>query len=224
VKEKIAVIDRRIVKIQVGPLEEDKVGISLSQYMKVLHPELDREDDIHDYIAHNAKRYNPKTSQIDAAHSLLSVAINMMTTIPYSDLEKEIANLNDQIGVITTKIQGRGARGVVLKTLTTNLGNCQRNLEEKQEELRIRRAKAGRLQSMERELLRLKSEGYALADPNRALVEGTALERAWLTVHSKIAVMSREVLRLRDELQLPARIDRSLVEQIIAKKTAPENN
>lgn len=216
IEGKTAIIDRRFVKIDVGQLEDDKITISMSQFMDVMHPELEMSDNVLEYVIKKSSDFNPNTSTIDSAHSLLMQAIRRMSNIGFQALEKQITDYNDQIGVVTRNIQNNVAGNLEahmneLGRLKTLVAPLELELAQKKERVKV-------LKKMEALCLQLKRESYKLAQPEVDLEEGSALERTWLELHTRIQILRDTIKQERTALGLPVCMDESLIDQIVLEK------
>jgi ATP-dependent Clp protease ATP-binding subunit ClpA len=213
IKKQTAIADRRFVVIKVGKLENKKIKIILSQFLQAKHPTLNLDVKTLDYIIRKAKEFNPNTSKLDAARSLLNCAIKEMETIEFIGLESKIDTLEAEKKLLEQQL------------IQVEMGedeNLMNQLEKKQSEIkRFKKQLAKknkhvkRLQKLEQYSLRLKEQSLRIANPKVKLIPNSALERDWILLQAKINVIGKFIEQKRAKLSLPARLDCDLIDQII---------
>lgn len=216
IKNDETVNERRLKPIELKPLETDEMAAALHQYLHHVAPELSVESNINinnkvfktaiEYIVDKAAVYNPKTSKIDAAMSLLKLTISKATKINFDDLENSVSKLEKEIAVLQNQL-------VHSNSMESELyKNKQKELVESKKKLTEKEQKLERIKKVEKISLSLKSQGYQLA------VEGShEIPRKWLVNQAAYQLCSEFLTIQRNDLGLPTGINKNLIDGILAE-------
>jgi hypothetical protein len=216
--DQTAIADRRFEVIHVGPMKETEIKIALSQHLESRNFKLSYDVNVIDYIIEKARNLNSSTSQIDAAQSLLSSAIQKMTATTFSALEQNIVKLEESLGVL---------EGQMLQaTLESNTDELEKqilaikaHIAEAKSELSQKKQQVERLKKIEAYYLKLKQQTYRLANPQINLMDNARLARVWMELHAKIRATDIYIAAERMRLGFPVRLDRDLIDEILSERS-----
>lgn len=216
VKKQPAIIDRRFIVVKVGKLEDKKIKTILSQFLQIHHPTISLDVKTIDYIIKKAKDFNANTSKIDAAQTLLNLAVKEIETIEFTTLESKIDQLEAEKNLLEQELlQAQIGKD---HDLTIKLEKKQKEIDRSKKQLDQKNRQADRMKKVEAYYLKLKQEGFQVADPAVTLSPDSPLERKWVELQAKIKVIGDFLEKERGRLSLPTRLDKALIDKIIKEK------
>lgn len=218
IRDQPAIAERRFEIVHVGPMDEMQIKTALSQYIESAHSKLMFDQPVIDYIIAKTNKFNPNTSKIDSASSLLNCALGKMASTPDTILEGEIVNLENQLGMIEQKLKNEEESCGEINRLIDLFNTTDEELKNKKTALKKRLEKVDRMQKMEAYHQTLKLQSYKLADPGIELVKGSSLERQWIELYARIKTVREFVTKEREELGLPSRLNEALVDSILDER------
>lgn len=204
---------RRFELIYVEPLEKEKIELSLYIHLHKKFPELIAEKNIISYITENANVFDPTTSQLQAAHFLLARAVVYVTVGSFKDLETQIHNLSSKLEYMKNRFF-HGESDIDLaeyNKLTAELEKANQELESKKEKL-------AEIKKIEDLYLKCRRQEYILAE--KALQNSTD-KASWLRNKAHVKILSTFIQSKKKELGLSGKIDKDLIDRIIAEKVRP---
>jgi ATPase family associated with various cellular activities (AAA) len=215
---------RRLMPVKIEPLKPEEMMIALYKYLHLKAPELIVEENplknegesqnAIAYIIEKALAFNPKTSKIDAAISLLKSAIVKATHITFNDLEKSINDLKLKIEYLENLLlHSDGADSAIH---VNQYKQKQKDLKKAQDKLSIKKNALKQVKKIESISLKLKNQGYQLAV--KADSESANIPKKWLVNYAKHQVITDFLLKERNDLGLPSGINKALIDDIIAQK------
>lgn len=213
-----AVAERRFKVIHVPTLEDEKIKTVLSQYLQAKYPKVALGSHVIDYIVDNAVKFNPKTSKVDAAQSLLNRAIEDMTNTEFRDDENKVIHLEDQAKFLEQQL---------LYAEDPETPNLINKLEGKNSEVaqakqvlngKNRRMKrVGKLESYQR---KLRDSCLAMSNTKETLKAGSYKEREWISLNSRVKLLGKTISEARSQLELPRCLDKGLIDKILSEKVS----
>ena len=212
-KKQPAIVDRRFIVIHMGKLKDKKIKIILSQYLQFKNPTIALSQDALAYIVKKAKVFNPKTSKLDAAQSLLNRAMKEMETIEFRTFESKIDRLEEERTLVEQELLNAEVGQDI--NFTKKLEAVEARITQLKRELEVKQKQVDRLRKMEAFYLTLKEESFSMTDTQVKLQEGSSLERRWLLQQSKIKAVGQFIQSERTKLSLPQAIDISLIDKIL---------
>lgn len=213
IKDKEEAFNRRFVHIEVPKLKPNELGVALYEHVHFKAPELVLEDKVIPYIIENASTFNSKTSQVDAATSLLACAIDKATYFPFETLETEINNLD--IEIISLKKHFLHSVQTTKREME-EYNQKLKQLDEKKAELAKKQDEVKRIKKIEKISLRFKNSCYELATENTN--KDKVKIGKWLIHEACHKILSKLVVQQRNKLGLPVGISKQLIDSIIEKK------
>lgn len=217
IKKEETIEGRRFEVIVVNPMTDEEMQIALSQQLEDTNSNIPSAPSVIEYIIQKAEEFNRKTSKIDAAQSLLNLAIQQMSSTVHTESEHAIAKLQQETGVLKQRIRCNKP-GEDSLALLIEFEEKQKLLRKKQADLEQKRHRAERMRKMEANLLKLKRQSYHLANPDVDLSEGTELARKWVELHARIAVVTAFIAKERKELGFPECLNEELIDKILSKR------
>lgn len=216
VKNQTAIIDRRFVVIHVGAMIHKKVKIILSQYLQTKYPAIAIDGNALDYLIQKAKVFNPNTSKIDAAQTLLNRVIKEIDAIAFKELELRIDDLEEEKNLLNQDLQhakvGKDEKlAAAYKTKQAEIDQLKMDLKKKNQQVE-------RMKKIEAFYLELKKKSFYMADPTIALKPNSWLEKEWINLQAKIKAVGDFIEKERMELGLPTKLDKALIDRIIQEK------
>lgn len=201
-------INRRLVHIELDPLTPKELETVLYEYLHNKAPELFLEENIIPYIMEKASEFNSKTSQVDAALSLLKAAIVKASHITFEGLEKEINDLKIEIQYLKNHFRYSENAGSinVYEEKKAALTHAKKRLAEKTKTL-------NRIKKIEAITLEMKHRGYLLANRETA---SNLSSKKWLTNYTAQQVLTQFIGDKRKELGLPRGLNRTLIDALVA--------
>lgn len=200
--------------VQVLSCADDKrIKIILSQHLQTLHPETNLGKNVLDYIIKKAKKFEPNTSKIDAAQSLLNTSINKMNCIEFKTLELQILKLKDEAKLMEQNLMHEKIGNV--KILNSQLERTNDEIAKLEAQLNQNKQQLNCLQKIEAYYLKLKRQSLAMADPAKQLIAGSVLEREWLTLHAQMNAVSAFLRQEKKKLSISPALDISLIDSIL---------
>ncbi len=221
IKNQPAIDERRFEIIHVNPMDFSQIKISLSELLESKSLNFNFDADVFDYIINNAKRFNPKTSTVDAAHSLLNNAIQKLVSITPHELKDHLVRLKEELDLIeqsmihgAIQIDSKKMEEQIIKLHAKKAEIVQAKASLNQTKLRIEK-----IQNREAYLLELKNQSYKLAKESMNLAKNPMLAREWYQLHACIKTVKEFVIKERKSLGLPYSLNNELVEKIIEERT-----
>lgn len=212
IKDKENAFNRRFVHIQVKPLEKSEMEVTLYEYLHFKAPELAIEENIVDYIIDRANEYNSKTSQIDAATSLLSAAITRATVLSGGQLEKDIHSLTLEIEALQKTMLHKQPSAGYSKEIH-KYQQAVRNLEVKKAEMMQRQKELKKIKELEHRCLALKHSSYTIASQIKDHHSGKTAE--WLRAQAYHQILSEFLAKKKLKIGLPPSISKELIDTLI---------
>lgn len=221
IKNQPAIDERRFTIIHVNAMEPEQIKIALSNHLESQNLKLNFNSEVFDYIISKAKQFNPKTSNVDAAYSLLNCAIQKMSSLRHHEQEDLIVNLEDQLSLIEQKlINGEAANDLSkMKELTIQLQNKKNEISLVKNELEQKKGREQKMQKMEAYLQKLKLQSYRLAKPDFNLSWDSSLTREWNELHVHIRIVSEHIAKERLALGLPQCLNKELIDNILKERS-----
>ena len=216
IKDQPAITDRRFIVIKVGKLENKKIKTILSRYLQTRHPTVNLDVKALDYIVQKANIFNPKTSKLDAAQSLLNRAVKEMETIEFTKLESKIDSLESEKKLVEQELVHADVGND--EALTKKFEKIQTTIEQLKKQLEEKNRQVDRLQKMEAYYLSLKGQSLRMSDPETELSDSSQLEQQWIMLQAKINMLGRFIEKDRKKLSLPSRLDCQLIDKILKEK------
>lgn len=212
IKDKEPAFNRRFVHIEVKPLEKQELEVALYEHLHFKAPELAVQEDVISYIIEKASLFNSKTSQIDAATSLLSAAIVKATVLSSGDLEKEANALSLEAESLQKNMLHKGPTSA----FTVEIQKYQQVMEDlkiKKVKLAKRNKEFDRIKKLEQTCLTLKHATYKIAGE----VKGRNVNKTqeWLKKQAYHKIFSEFLSQKKVKLGLPTSISKELIDQII---------
>jgi ATP-dependent Clp protease ATP-binding subunit ClpA len=205
-------VNRRLVHIEVKPLQPQELESSLFQYLHYKAPELVVEENVISYIIDKAAEFNPKTSQIDGAMSLLKSAIIKVTHITFEGLEKQVNDLKLEIDSLENHLF-HGKQTGSTETMK-EYRRKQTDLKAVQDKLSAQQKILDQIKKIEALSLKVKYQGYKLADKGQT--EKPLNSRKWVVNHAVHEILADFLMSERKNLGLPEGITKGLVDEIVA--------
>ncbi len=213
IKKQQAIVDRRFIVVKVGKLDDKKIKSILSQYLQTKYPTIKLDVKTLDYIVKKATAFNPKTSKIDAAQSLLNRAIKELDIVEFKTLELQIDQLEAEKKLIEQSLfqvkMGQEA------SLTKKLKDKQAKIDQLKMQLKKKNQQVNRIKKIEAYYLKLKEQSFRLADPAVNLSTNVLLEREWIELQVKIKRTSDFIDKEKVKLHLPTGLNCLLIDKII---------
>jgi hypothetical protein len=215
-----AIVDRRFVVIHMPTLTDEKIEIILSQFLQISNPEINIEKDALKFIIENSEKFNSNTAKIDAAQSLLDQAINKISFTEFTDLKKQIFELEDRIGLLSQKIKNATHCEVAqlnceVAQLNTEIKEAKKELAQLQQDLSKKNQQVERIKKIETCYLKLKQQSYRTANPNITLESNPEVQRKWLELQTQIRILEELIAKQRKELSLPTSLSKELIQSLL---------
>lgn len=214
---------RRFEIVKVDFMDEIEMKTVLSQYIKSTHSQLMFDQSVIDHIIANANQFNPGTSIIDAASSLLAYALAKMDSTEDTALNHKIANLENQSGIIQQELDNQEDSFEEISRLNELFKKTVEEFEALKGIRNKRDIQVKRMQDMERYHQALKLQSYKLADPSIELVEGSSLERQWIELHARIKTVREFISKERIRLGLPPCLNKQLIDSLLDEKSKKDS-
>lgn len=204
--------NRRFVQIEVKPLKPEELNIALHEYLHHRAPELILERDVIPYIMQEASKFNPKTSQIDAATSLLSTAIVSASLLTLDALEAECASIQLEVELTKKQFLHQGIPSVTDEEIEI-FNQKLKALQERQAVLAVKQKCLDKIKRLEKLCLKFKWSCYLLAEE---IKNGNAdKQKEWLASQACYKIFSTFIAKKRQKLGLPASLNKKLIDRII---------
>ena len=221
IQPQTAISERRFKIIKVGAMANEEMRSILSHYIESHYTTMGVDPGVIDYILEKCTTFNPGTSPIDAAQSLLNLAIEKMTSAEKAKMkfEKKVFDLESELAKIEQKMNE--------KKFGNHIEEMQKIIEElteKKKEIVLAKSaeKANNLRILKMQKLeacqfKLKKQSYILAQPNVDLIskDNARLAREWIELQVCIQVIGERISKERMELGLPPCFDKRLIEEIL---------
>lgn len=213
VKDIPTLMGRRFVKVDVGVLEDKQIHMILDQYLKTRYPKIAYDENVLNYIIDNATKSNPKTSKIDAAQTLLNLAIEKIDTIEFKDFELKIHNLKFEKKLIKQKLSHSkiGQDDALIQEFKEK----QQQIALTREQLAKKKERVDRMRKIEAYYIKFIEQSYRMANEKVALKENSPLERQWIELLTKIEVIKKFLSKERTELNLPQCLDQAFIDTLL---------
>lgn len=230
IADKIAIIGRRFNIIKVGPMSNEEIQVALTHYLAHAAPKIVYEPAVIDFIIEKATLFNPKTSKIDAAHSLLQSAIQKMSQFENPKLSRKKSDLEADIEKLTQYLIMRQRQHNTTNDDQKEFQKTLSDLKSKKESLKsinrtseTRNQEIHRMQRIESIILKLRKQNYNDAKSDCDLNKDTSRLCNWLRHHTRVNILERLVASEREKLTLPGSLDLTLIETIISEKQKTES-
>lgn len=208
-------INRRWRRIEIKPLTTEELESALYKYLHYSAPALILGENVVPYIMEKTHEFNPKTSQIDGAMSLLKSAISKASHITFESLEKRANDLKIEIEFMENHLLHSDQT-----TSTNELEDYQQKcsqLSEVKKELSVQLDKLKHIKKIEAIGLKLKRQGYELAAKSKT--KSALQSRKWLINHATQQVLTQFIVSGRDQLGLPVGLNKALIDDIVKSST-----
>lgn len=217
IKKKPAIADRRFIVIHVGKIKDKKIKTILSQYLQIKFPAIDLDVTTLDYIVEKAEEFNPNTSKIDAAQTLLNRAIKDFETFEFVKLESKMDKLVEKKKLLEQELLHVDASNDD-HTAEEALRETDAAIEKLKKKLDKKNRRAERIKKIQVVYLGLKKESLRMADTKVKLSDHPSLERKWIIQQAKIKCVGDILGKRREKLSLPSRLDSALIDKILAEQ------
>lgn len=223
VKNQPAIGGRRFEYIQISSMGKNEIRTSLSQHLAYKNANITFEQSVIDYMIDKALVFNPQTSLVDAAHSLLDRAIEEMESTAQKELENEILALRTEIEEIEQQLMNykHDPSNTGINTLIKQLTNQRSALATAEQSSKDRKRKTTQLQNMEAYHSKLERQGYHLTAPDIDLAKNPVLQSRWIALHAQMNIVREWIKREREELALPLCLDKALIDKILGEQPDP---
>lgn len=212
IKDKENAFNRRFVHIEIKPLDKKELEVALYEYLHYKAPELVIQDDTIPYILEKASEFNPKTSQVDAATSLLTAAIIKSTILTHGKLEDEMNALSLEMDSLKKKLLHRSPTSVN-STEIQKYQRVMKALNIKKAALARKQKELAKIKALERSCLALKHATYKIASEVKNNNPGKT--REWLKKQAYYKIQSDFLAQKKIKIGLPTSISKELIDQII---------
>ncbi len=217
IKNQSMIVDRRFKIIHVDTMADEQIKTFISYYLESSNTKIAFDPTVIDYIIEKANVFNANTSTIDAAHSLLNLGIQKMSSVAHTKLEEQKICLEDQLGVMEQHLINL-ENPPNIHELTELLLAKKAELTVAAKELQDINLRTQRMQKMESYRLNLKKKSYNLAQPGVNLIIGSAQARDWSELHARIKIAGEFIAKEREALELPRCLDQTLIDKILSEK------
>lgn len=212
IKDKEPAFNRRFVHIEIKPLDRTQLKNALTNYLHFKAPELVKQKGVLSYIIEKASEFNSKTSQVDAATSLLSAAIIKATVLTGGQLEKDVDTLRLNFESLKKKMLHKGSLSFNTEKIQ-KYQEVMKLLKEKELELAKRQRELDKIKKLEQTCLALDQSTYKLAAEVKNHNPGKTLE--WLKKQAYHKILSEFLAQKKIKIGLPTCISKELIDQII---------
>lgn len=216
IKNQTAIIDRRFLVVPVPSLDKSSIKIMLSNYLQVKYPTLLLEEGILDYLIEKALAFNPKTSQVDAAKSLLNRVVKAFDPDILLQTQLKIDRLDQEKTVILQELNHckRGQASALMEKLERK----QTEISDQKKQLAHKQQRWERLKKIEALYLKIRQESFTLADPEMALKEHSPMAKKWIGLQVKMTLIDRFLQAERAALHLPRCLDQTLIDTLVQER------
>lgn len=218
IKDDEEAFHRRFNVINLNEMLNHELMQALYVALNFKAPELKVDTDTMMHIIQKANVFAPRTSQVDAAQSLLSSGISKVTSLSFPTLEEEIHSLSNQVESLeTTLIHNDGSlftKDEYQKKID-EFKEKKQKLKEKKAELEHKQKMLQKLRAIEACAAKLDQKSYVLAENAGS---NPLAKRKWMLNKVKHKILMNSIAATRRELGLPERLDKAVIDEIIAKK------
>ena len=196
---------RRFHIIRVPAMEELELKSALIFFIKQSYSDLLFDEGTISYIVEKAKKYNSKTSPIDAAINLLKEAARKVTSVPFKEDEEELRTLElNKINIGATLTHSLSHDPELLQ----NHNEASRAYDVKKQALDEKKNCAEHLKHWDLAISNLHRNSFQLAEQNNM--------RAWLETRALFKFVQKFVDRKKAEFGIKSRVTNEIVDQVIA--------
>lgn len=212
IKDKEPAFNRRFVHIEIKPLEIDELTVALYDILHFKAPQLPVNEDVIPYIIGNASRYNPKTSQVDAATSLLSNAIVKATVLTGGEAEKEMNAISLELDSLQKNLLHKDSSSQYTEEIR-KYRQLTENLKVKKKELEKQNRELAKIKTLEKACLTARNSAYKLASGAK---RGNRIKtREWLKKQAYHKILTGFLEQKKTEIGLPIAITKELIDRIL---------
>ena len=205
--------ERRLLNIKLDSPLKKEIEVSLYEYLHKQAPQTLLGKGVIAYIVEKAQLFNPKTSVIDGAHSLLYRALNTQV-LSFQELEQEIHNLSTEIELMDMTL--------FYKTGAVDQKIYQKNktkLVEKKAEQQKSIKKLQQIKKIEKIYLKISNESYVVASKYVSTkCTNVSLKQTWLKLEILTQILEQAIIDQRKHLGLPPLLNIELIDKILTEK------
>lgn len=201
-------IDRRFMPVFINQMAENEILPALLHFVHTKHPELEISENVLSKITAVAPLFKPGTSLIDAATTLLSLAISKVTDLAFQALEQEKEQKQQELSTHKNWMDHTKSSSVENRN---KLERLKRELTEIDTRLQTKRAQGARIQKIEKIYLALKQNSYRWA----ALAQNPHYRMKWLQNEAALKGYDQLLRAERERAGLAPCLNEALIDQIL---------